>query len=169
MEHPRWYQTRWVRWPANVLLVLLIFWGVGRFQSRHLIDEAIAAPNFTLVALDGTRHTLSDYRGKRVLLVFWAPWCTVCKLEKDNIERVRRWNDDAIVFSVALSYESMADVREFVSDAGEDERFVLLGTRAVSAAYNIEAFPTHYVIDRDGTVSYAGQGYTTTVGLHWRL
>ena len=76
----RWYRRRWVRWTTNVVVVLSLVWMVGRFQSRHLIDEAVAAPEFELTALDGSLHRLSDYRGKRVLIVFWAPWCTVCKL-----------------------------------------------------------------------------------------
>ena len=74
-----------------------------------------------------------------------------------------------MVLSVALSYESVDAVRAFASDAGEDERYVLLGTRQLGRRYNVEAFPTHYIVDRDGKVAYAGQGYTTTLGLHLRL
>ena len=170
MSETSWHQRRAFRWPLNILGVLALFWVVGAVQSRHLMDEESLAPPLELRALDGKRHALKDYRGKRVLLAFWAPWCTVCKLEKDNIARVRRWNEgEAVVLSVALSYDSVDAVRKFANEAGEDERFVLLGNRRVAQDFRIEAFPTHYIIDRDGTVDYAGQGYTTTLGLHWRL
>jgi peroxiredoxin len=150
----------------DIALILLIFWGVGRYQSRHLLDDATLAPDFALTDVSGQTHRLSDYRGKAVLLVFWAPWCTVCHLEADNWSRVQSWRDDVQLLAVAMSFESRAAVAEFVGDAPYP---VLLGTDAIGAAYRVNSYPTHYLIDPEGRVAWQGVGYTTTVGLWMRV
>lgn len=160
----RWY----TRWAIDILILVLIFWAIGRYQSRHLLDDEFAAPAFRLPDLDGVPRALEDYRGKVVVLQFFAPWCTVCSLESDNWARVQSWRPDVQVVAVALAWEDKASVLEFVGD--DRGRYpVLLGTDAVQAAYKVEAFPTHYIIDAEGKVAWQGAGYTPTVGMLLRL
>lgn len=160
----RWY----TRWAMDLLILAFIFWAIGRYQSRHLLDDDVAAPAFRLPDLDGVPRALEDYRGKVVVLQFFAPWCTVCSLESDNWARVQSWRPEVQVIAVALAWEDKASVEEFVGD--DRGRFpVLLGTDAVQAAYKVDAFPTHYIIDPDGKVAWQGAGYTPTVGMLLRL
>ncbi|PIE18952.1 MAG: thiol:disulfide interchange protein [Proteobacteria bacterium] len=160
----RWY----LRWAIDLLIVVLIFWAFGRWQSRHLLDDGVEAPAFTLRDLDGVERSLSDYRGKVVVLFFWAPWCTVCHLESDNWARIQSWRSDVQVLAIASAFEDVASVEAFVGD-DRGAYPVLLGTAELSRAYKVDAFPTHYIIDPDGKIAWQGTGYTPTVALWFRL
>jgi len=165
----RWLRARWYRrWALDLLLIAVVLWAVGRFQARHLLSSGVEAPGFTLLDLDGRPHSLADYRGQPVVLVFWAPWCTVCRLESDNWARVQSWRADVRVLAVALAWEDRADVERFVG--GDRAAYpVLLGHAAVGRDYRVDSFPTHYIIDREGRVAWQGAGYTPTVTLWLRL
>lgn len=161
----RWYG----RWTLNLLFVVFVFWAVGRYQSRNLLDDGLEAPAFALPDLDGVTRSLADYRGKVVVVQFFAPWCTVCSVESDNWARIQAWRDDVQVLAVALAWEEdKASVARFVGD-DRGAYPVLYGTDAVQRAYKVESFPTHYVIDREGRIAWQGAGYTTTIGLWLRL
>jgi len=158
----------WLRWPFDLAVLGTILWAVGRYQARDLLSDATPAPAFALKDLDGVEHRLSDYAGKTVVLLFWAPWCTVCNLESDNWARLKSWRPDVEVLAIALAYEDLAAVEKFV---GDDRGVypVLLGQDAVQAAYKVDSFPTHYIIDPEGRIAWQGTGYTPTLTLWARL
>ena len=158
----------WSRWAIDLAIIAAIFWAFGRYQSRNLLDDDLVAPAFTLPDLDGVQRSLADYRGRTVVLLFWAPWCTVCHLESDNWARLQSWRDDIQVIAIATSWETKASVEEFVGD-DRDAYPVLLGTDAVQRAYHIDAFPTHYIIDPEGRIAWQGAGYSPTISLWLRL
>lgn len=165
----RWFRARWYRrWAFDILLFVFIFWAFGRFQARNLLDDDQAAPAFNLRGLDGKDHALADYRGKRVVLQFFAPWCTVCRVESDNWARIQGWNDDVQVLAVALGYENVQSIVEFMGD-DLGAYPVLLGTPEVQRAYRVESFPTHYILDADGRITSQSSGYTPTLGFQLRL
>lgn len=166
----RWLRARWYRrWAFDLLLIVLVFWAVGRFQARHLLSDDELAPAFVLRGLDGKDHALVDYRGKVVVVQFFAPWCTVCRVESDNWARIQSIHGDRVqVLAVALAYENVQAVVEFMGgDLGAYP--VLLGNDAVQRAYRVESFPTHYILDEDGRITSQSAGYTTTLGYLLRL
>ena len=77
---------RMVGWLRTLLLAVLIFWGVTTWQARELVPEKEFAPQFQLFARDGQIYSLSDAKGKTLLLYFFAPWCTVCHFIMGNLE-----------------------------------------------------------------------------------
>ena len=103
-----------------------------------------------------------------MVLLFWAPWCTVCHLESDNWARLQSWRDDIQVLAIASAYQDKASVAEFV---GDDRGVypVLLGNDAISRAYHVDAFPTHYIIDPTGHITWQGAGYSPTISLWLHL
>lgn len=162
-------QKRWVRWGTDVALFAAVLIAVTAWQTRGLVGSGEAAPPFTLTDLDGRQWSLEGLRGKKVVLTFWAPWCSVCAAETSTISSLHQSvGDDAHVVSVALSWDDVADVRRFVADHGV-EYPVLLGNESVRRAFRISAFPTTYVLSKDGRIEDAAVGYTTGLGLRWRL
>lgn len=162
----KWY----VKWPMDLALVAVIFYGITLFQARNLPVNA-PAPDFQLRDMKGQTHALADYRGKKVLLVFWAPWCSVCNVEAGNVSAVSRWvrdDPDMEVISVVVGYQNLESVRKFMTD-NEVDYPVLLGSRHISKDYGVSSFPTHMVIDEQGRIDSAGVGYTTRVGMWARL
>jgi thioredoxin-related protein len=102
-------------------------------------------------------------------VAFWAPWCTVCGVESQNLSWVRRLaGTRANVVSVAAAYENLDQVRAYARQHEVDYP-VLLGDDALVRAFRVDAFPTVYFLDADGRVLRSATGYTTTLGLLARL
>lgn len=165
-----WVKARWwARWGVDGLLAIVVLSAIMTWQSASLLDDGVPAPDFALRALDGPNQSLSEYRGKKTLLVFWAPWCGVCRTETDTISSIYDGGrGDYNVVSVALGYEDIASVKEFVTTEGVDYP-VLLGHAGVRDAYAVEKYPTLYILDEEGRVEDTMIGYTTGIGLRARL
>lgn len=162
-------QRWWVRWGVDLAVMAALLLAVMAWQTRHLPRSGTPAPDFTLRTLSGEQVRLADLRGKPVVLVFWAPWCGVCKAESSTVSAVRGLvGDRAHVLSVALAYDSEADVRRFAQERGVDYP-VLLGNDALMHAFRVEMFPTLFVLSPDGRIEQSAVGYTTRLGLLWRL
>jgi thiol-disulfide isomerase/thioredoxin len=161
-------RRRWARWGIDLALLGALVLGLGAWQTRGHLGGG-ERPAAVLATLDGERVELDSFRGKPVLLAFWAPWCTVCAAESQNLSWIRRIvGDRARVISVAASFEDVAQVRAYVRDHGVDYP-VLLGDDALLRAFRVEAFPTAYFLDAQGRVQRSASGYTTTLGLLARL
>ena len=116
--------------------------------------QGVQAPDFTLTSLDGSQVRLSDFRGKAVLLNFWATWCPPCKVEMPWFEDLqnRYGKDGLVVLGVAMDDSEPATIAKFASELGVNYP-VLLGTDKVSDDYgDVQYLPTTFYIGRDGTI-----------------
>ncbi|WP_224370571.1 peroxiredoxin family protein [Hyalangium versicolor] len=167
-----WHRARqrwWIRWGVDLAVAALLFLAVTAWQTRNLPGDGTLAPDFQLRTLSGEQVRLSDLRGKPVVLAFWAPWCGVCKAESSNLSAVRRMvGDRAHVLTVAVAYEDEADVRRFVQEQEADYP-VLLGESALPRSLRVDRYPTTFILSPEGRIEQATVGYTTRLGLLWRL
>ncbi|MET1178702.1 TlpA disulfide reductase family protein [Peribacillus simplex] len=112
------------------------------------------APNFSLKTLDGKQVELSDYKGKKVMLNFWATWCPPCKKEMPDMEKyAQQAGDDVVVLAVNIDPEN--DVQAFVEDNGITFTIPLDSQSAknpVNERYRILSIPTTYFIDKKGII-----------------
>lgn len=116
------------------------------------------APSFELADIDGELVSIDDFKGRVILLNFWATWCGPCKREiPDFIDLQNEYGDDGLtIVGIALDEHSL--VTAFVKE-WEINYPVLIGTEEVSMRYgNIRSIPTTFIIDRSGAVvkSYVG-------------
>jgi peroxiredoxin len=162
-------QRRWVRWGMDLALMVVLFMAVMAWQTRHLPGSGTPAPDFQLRTLTGEQVSLAELRGKPTVLVFWAPWCKVCKSESSTVSALRNMvGDKAHVLTVAVSYRSEKDVQRFVRQTKADYP-VLLGTPELEDAFGVTAFPTTFVLSSEGRIQESSVGYTTRLGFLWRL
>jgi cytochrome c biogenesis protein CcmG/thiol:disulfide interchange protein DsbE len=140
------------------LLVALLGWRVVQQEEGRGLDDAVAAgkrpaaPDFTLESLDGDAMiSLSDYRGKAVVLNFWASWCQPCKQEAPLLESAwERYRGDGLVVLGVDAQDLKSDARRFVERYGltypiaHDRNGVTLGR------YGYNAFPETWFVDREG-------------------
>ena len=113
------------------------------------------APDFALKDADGKVVHLSDYKGKVVLLDFWATWCGPCKIEIPWFMDLQRKNKDRgfEVLGVSMDEEGWEVVKPFLADLGVNYR-VVIGTDAAAQAYGgVDALPTTFLIDRAGKIA----------------
>jgi len=113
------------------------------------------APDFQLQDLDGQTISLSDLRGKPVLLNFWATWCGPCVHEMPFIQEIYElWtgkSPSVMVLTVNVK-ESSSRVKEFMKSYGLSFPVLLDTKGSVAAKYNIRGIPTTFLIDKDGIV-----------------
>ena len=112
------------------------------------------APAFTLTDATGKTATLSDYRGKVVLLDFWATWCGGCKQEIPSfIEFSKTYSSKGLaVVGVSLDDEGWKVLKPFLADHPISYRIVL-GNADVSKHYAIEGMPDTFLIDQQGRLA----------------
>jgi peroxiredoxin len=113
-----------------------------------------AAPDFTLKDANGSSVKLSDYRGKVVLLNFWATWCVPCKIEIPWFMEFEQQykNKGFAVLGVAMDDDDWAAVKPYMAAKKMNYR-VVMGSDSVATEYGgIEALPTTFVINQDGRI-----------------
>jgi cytochrome c biogenesis protein CcmG/thiol:disulfide interchange protein DsbE len=111
------------------------------------------APDFRVIGLDGAPIQLSDFRGRPILVTFWATWCPPCRAEDPDIEAVYRQFQDAglVVLAVDLG-EDPVTVRNYAQRAGLTFTVALDQRNEAAGIYRIAGPPTHYFIDADGLI-----------------
>lgn len=128
-------------------------------------SDRVAAPDFTLTDQFGEEHTLSDYKGKVVFLNFWATWCPPCRKEMPDIEALYKEYgenaEDLVILSVANpktednpnnNDKTIEEVSQFMEDNGYTYPTLMDTTGDVLLEYYVTAFPTTFMIDREGRV-----------------
>ncbi|UWD49797.1 redoxin family protein [Clostridioides difficile] len=124
-------------------------------------EERIKSIDFTLTDQYGKTHKLSDYEGKVVFLNFWATWCPPCKEEMPHIEQLykdyKQNNEEVVILGVAspnLGREgSREHVINFLKDEGYTFPVALDEDGELAYQYGINAFPTTFIIDKEGYVT----------------
>jgi thiol-disulfide isomerase/thioredoxin len=99
--------------------------------------------------LSGEEVSLSDYKGKIVLLNFWATWCTYCDLEMPDLQRLDNENDDLVVLAVDVM-EDIDVVEKYINEGGYDFEVVLDTDGEIAKTYLVNGFPNSYFIDEEG-------------------
>ncbi len=120
------------------------------------------APDFALKDADGKTVRLSDYKGKVVLLDFWATYCGPCKVEIPWFMDFERKHKDQgfSVLGVSMDDDGWDAVKPFVSDVGINYRIMVGNDSTAEKFGGIEALPTTFLIDRDGKIADVHVGLT---------
>lgn len=161
---------KWTSTLIEVSIIVLILFAFSWYQSRGtLAADGAMAPDFTLKSLDGKTYQLSEFKGKKVLVYFFAPWCSICQYSGDNLNDLRaaRTDEELEILVVGLSYEFPAEVQDFANEL-QLTMPVLYGTEQQIQDYKIKGYPTYYVIDEEGRVTHRSIGYSTEIGLRLR-
>src|SRR3954454_4831924 len=141
---------------AAVAALLWSCSGVEPYAEAQSIKNRKPAANFTLRDANGATVKLSDYRGKVVLLNFWATWCGPCTLEIPwFIEFEREYKTQGLaVVGVSMDEDGWKAIKPYM-DAHKMNYRVLLGDDSVSQLYGgVDSLPTTFIIDRAGRMAF---------------
>jgi len=127
----------------------------ARAASLKTDKERKVAPNFTLKDADGKNVSLSDYKGKVVLLNFWATWCGPCKVEIPwfiDFEQQYKAKGFAVL-GVSLDEDGWTAVKPYIAEKKINYRMVV-GSDSVSSLYGgVDNLPTTFLLDRTGKIA----------------
>ena len=167
-QNVRTWKQRLFSWAWQLVVIVFIYAGVTGWMTRTLLASGKTAPGFALQDLKGKTYRLKDFKGKQVVIHFWATWCGVCKT---NIP-VLKW--------MASSYRTNPVFLTVVQDSKNLKKIleiyrlrklnypVLLAQTSMLRNYRVSQFPTTYFIDRNGRVFSKDVGFISPIGFWWR-
>lgn len=122
------------------------------------------APDFTLTDMQGEAVSLSQYRGKVILLNFWAGWCPPCRAEMPSMEKLYRQlkDRDFVLLAVNVEEGGRAAVQDFTREIPVSFPILLDTAQTVSRLYRVRGLPQSYIIDREGKIVQQVKG-----GMDW--
>lgn len=135
---------------------------ISETQSDEDLTD-IEKYSFTLKDGDGNEVTLSDYKGKTVILNFFATWCTYCKQELPTLEEIHQTRDDVVVLLVAAPNVGNEGDQEYIENFMKENGYTMTvlydESSQVVNAYNVTGLPTSFFFKEDGNVLGYAPGY----------
>jgi peroxiredoxin len=137
------------------LLILFVF-AKGGSKGIKIIREGDRAPEFRLSTPDGKQVSLSDHRGKVVMVHFWATWCPPCAEELPTLAKLHHdlTGNDFEMLAVSVDEGGTAAVIAFMQKNRLDIPVLLDPERSIANLYGTYKFPETYIVDRQGVVRY---------------
>jgi thiol-disulfide isomerase/thioredoxin len=142
-------------WGLLALLFLAAPAGAAGFQAR----DSLSPPTLAARDLAGVERTLADYRGKVVLLNFWATWCPPCRREMPSMERLRVKMQGRPLEIIALdSAEPIEDVKGFLATMKLEFTILLDPDGAITKRWKVFGLPTTFLLDRQWRIRHVLSG-----------
>lgn len=143
------------RWVRAIVLALAILLVAGGCSSAGNVgnQKGNTAADFSLEALEGGAGNLRDYRGKVVVLNFWASWCAPCRAEMPDMQTVySELRDRGLVVVGVNQGESVEKVGAFAREFGLTFPILLDESQSIARKYGVRSYPTTFIISRDGVI-----------------
>ena len=169
------FQRLWQRFRPHlgtVVIGLVVFGGTHLWQTREVPSGPVPELAFILLSPDGSRSatTLAQWRarytGRSVALHVWAEWCPVCKAEEHNVQRL---NASHPVLTIAMQSGPTDQVAKVLKQRRLPWQTAVDTQGLLAKALGVNAVPAFLVIDAHGQLRAASVGYTSEIGMRWRL
>jgi len=145
----------------NRKIVLFTSLALLSFLARSVVAQEVA-PDFTLTDIDGVEFSLSDYRGKVVLLDFFDTLCSPCREEIPHLKSLHEeFGEDLIIISISVSpsFDTVEKLQQFRQEH-EIDWIIARDTIGIYGEYDVQYIPTLVVIDQEGYMQHRHVGLT---------
>ena len=145
-----------------ILMLIIALNAISYYNSLDLNKEKLTIQSFKL--LDDSLYIVPN--DKPVLIHFWATWCPTCKLEASNIEKISK---DYEVITIAVQSGTKEEIEKYLDEHKLSFKVVNDDDGFYSQMFNIKAFPTTFIYDKNKNLKFSEVGYTSTAGLYARM
>lgn len=145
-----------------VIMLTIAMNAISYYNSLDLNKDKLTIESFKL--LDDTTYIVS--KDKPLLVHFWATWCPTCKLEASNIEKISK---DYEVITIAVQSGTKEEIEKYLDEHNLTFKVVNDEDGFYSQKFNIKAFPTTFMYDKNKNLKFSEVGYTSTAGLYSRM
>ncbi len=128
-------------------------------ETEVTVKIGLPAPNFKLPSLSGGEISLSQYKGKIVMLDFWATWCGPCRMTMPLLERLQKEYPNNLVLLAINLQEPKDVVRDYVRTQGINSQVLLDEEGSVGESYGTSSIPMQILVDRSGIVRHIQLGF----------
>jgi len=151
------------KWPALFFILSILVTQIAFGQTIELKHRAsplpapLAAPDFSLLDTEDKTHNFSDYRGKVIIVNFWAVWCPPCRKEMPSLERLRKKMLGKNVVVLAINQgEDTEQILPFLWELTPVPGFPILLDKdmKVSSSWKVSGLPTTYIVNKKGMIVY---------------
>ena len=157
-------RRRLIRWLADAAVLAVVLLGAHLWTTRDAVSGP--APDFAATLLDGRQVSLADYRGRPLLVHFWATWCPTCRFEQGAVDAIAREHQ---VLTVAMQSGDARVLEAYLGEHGVDFPVHVDDGGEMAARWGVTGLPTTFVIDGGGQIRHVTAGLTTSLGLRLRL
>jgi len=137
--------------------------------NKEITMQAVGnrAPSFMLKDVRGNNVSLSDFKGKVVVMDFWSTWCSWCKETTEELEKLHNKYKDRDVVFLGISMDSGSNAEKKVRNFAQKHYLtylMLIDDGSASKFYQINKLPTTYILDRDHIIKQIYPGYLPSLG-----
>ena len=148
----------------TIALVIIIANAISFFRAPDIQDKSL--PEINTLLLNNELFSILDYQDKPLLIHFWATWCPTCKLEARNIQSI---SNNYSVLTVAVKSGEDAKIIAYMKEHDLDFKVINDQDGILASQFQVPAFPTTFIYDKEGKLSFSEVGYTSTLGLYLRM
>jgi peroxiredoxin len=143
-----------------VLSIVIIALLAGCTDNARGPQPDTMASEFSLKDMSGKTVRLSDYKGKVVLLEFWATWCPPCRASVPGLEKLHKAYKDKglVLLAVSMDEGGLDEVRSYIKESGITYT-VLKGTDDVAVQYQVRSIPLILVLNKEGKIAKRYMGF----------
>ncbi len=135
-----------------------------RASEEGALTIGVSAPEFRLADLRGQEVSLSQFKGKVVILDFWATWCGPCRMSMPVLEKLQQEHPNDLKLLAINLEESRDDVRDYVARRNIRTTVLLDSSGSVGRVYGSESIPMQVLIDKKGIVRDIKVGFSPRLG-----
>ena len=160
-------KDRIIHYTKEVLLFFIVLTLFANLISYYKSFDLNKAPllNVQATLLDGSSFTTTSIK-KPLLIHFWAVWCPTCKLEADNIERISKLYN---VVTIVVKSGSDKDIQSYLQEHNFNFKVINDENGFLVQRFNISAYPTTFIYDKNANLAFSEVGYTSSLGLILRM
>ncbi len=148
----------------DIAIFLIVYmaaqWWLGRGAATGQAEDFVA------IDTQGNRVALADYRGKPLLLHFWASWCGICRFEHGSIDNIA---EDHAVITVMTRSGSEKEARQYLHENKINALVILDEDGELADRYRVRGVPASFIVDANGEIADVEIGYSSELGLRARL
>ncbi len=146
------------------LLIFIIANAISLFRAPGIKDKTL--PEINTLLTNNELYSSLDYKNRPLLIHFWATWCPTCKLEAGNIQTLSKTYD---VLTIAVKSGDDEKINAYLKEHALDIKTINDHEGILASQFSVSAFPTTFIYDKSGKLSFTEVGYTSTWGLYLRM
>ncbi len=149
---------------STALIVFVIANAISFFKAPDIKDKNL--PNLSTMLINQKVFSTKESKGKPLLIHFWATWCPTCKLEAGNIQTL---SESYEVITIAVKSGENGDISSYLNEHNFDFKVINDKQGILAQRFKVPAFPTTFIYNKEGKLSFTEVGYTSTFSLYLRM